>query len=91
MHFDLNANTLTVAFADGDVVSLDPSLLLPQRLEDVDWWRVAFNDHELVVPHAAGWFEIPWDVVRMQTDAAFDAHMTRSERASAPRAGSSAA
>jgi hypothetical protein len=75
--FDRRANRLTVVFADGDEAQLDPDVLLTPAIQDVEWWRVASNDHELVVPHADGWVEIPWDVVRAQTDAEFDAHMAR--------------
>jgi hypothetical protein len=89
--YDSRNGLLAVSFANGDAVQLDPAPLVPPTLEDVDWWRVASNDHELVVPHAQGWFEIPWDVVRMQTDAEFDAHMTRPGRANSEQVKSTAA
>lgn len=75
--FDQDTDILSVTFADGDVAEVNPRSLVPESLREVDWWRVAWNEGELVVPYADGWYEVPWDVVRMQTDSAFDAHMTR--------------
>src|SRR5437870_1174970 len=77
VRYDEDSELLTVSFADGDVVTLDPSQLVPSNLVDVDWWRVAANRYEVVVPHANGWFEIPWDVIRVNTDSDFDAHLRK--------------
>jgi Helix-turn-helix domain len=76
-HFDEETTILTVRFADGDEARLDPSPLVPSNLTDVDWWRVASNQIEIVVPHAAGWYEIPWDVVRRRTDPEYAAYWER--------------
>lgn len=72
--FDEDANELTVRFADGSIAVLDPAPLIPEDLTDVDWWRVASNRYELIVPHADGWFEIPWDVVRRASDTDYAAY-----------------
>jgi hypothetical protein len=72
--FDEDANELTVRFADGSVAVLDPAPLIPDDLTDVDWWRVASNRYEIIVPYTGGWFEIPWDVVRRATDADYAAY-----------------
>lgn len=78
--FDEETSILTVKFADGGIARLNPTSLVPANLDDVDWWRVGSNEHEIIVPHASGWFEIPWDVIRVRTDPEFDAHLTRMDR-----------
>jgi Helix-turn-helix domain len=75
--YDEEESILTVRFADGTVAAFDPTPLLPSDLSDVDWWRVASNEIEIIVPHADGWFEIPWDVVRRHTDPAYAAFWAR--------------
>jgi hypothetical protein len=69
--FDEDTNELSVRFADGSTAVMDPGRLLPRDLPDVDWWRVASNRIEIIVPSAGGWFEIPWDVVRRETDPVY--------------------
>lgn len=68
---------LTVSFADGATVTFNPEPLMPSSLVEIDWWRTASNEIEVIVPHQSGWFEIPWDVVRRHTDPEFAAHRER--------------
>lgn len=74
--FDDATGKLSVTFADGQVVDVNPLSLVPEQLREVDWWRVASSQYELIVPYADGWYEVPWDVIRMLADPAFDAHMS---------------
>lgn len=64
----------TVWFEDGAKVTLDLASLVPDDLLEIDWWRTASNSMEIVVPHDSGWFEIPWDVIRRETDPEFLAY-----------------
>lgn len=75
----MDDSELVVSFADGTSARLDPRPLLPRNAKDhdIDWWRVASNSMEVIVPIADQWFEIPWDVIRLQTDMEFDAHWER--------------
>src|SRR5687768_10465342 len=82
VRYDEGSALLTVGFADGEQVQLDPMPLLPRGTdpEDVDWWRVAANEVEVIFPIGDGWFEVPWDVIRLRTDPEFDAHWTQMSR-----------
>ena len=68
---------LTVEFADGTTVTFNPEALVPSNLAEIDWWRTASNEIEVIVPHQSGWFEIPWDVVRRHTDPEYVEHWER--------------
>jgi hypothetical protein len=72
--YDEETRLLTVEFADGTVVSLDPESIMPSPVNEPDWWRTASNSMEIIVPHDEGWTEIPWDVIRRATDPEFLAH-----------------
>lgn len=87
-HYDEDRNELKVCFSDGSCPTLDPTPLAPSDLEDLDWWFVAYNEHIILVPHAGGWFEIPWDVIRRETDPDYAAYWEALARDYAKRAGS---
>jgi hypothetical protein len=68
---------LTVWFENGDVVHLDPIPLVPTNMGAIDEWGIGANQYEVLIPTDHGWFEVPWDVIRLRTDPAFDAYMER--------------
>lgn len=74
VRYDEDRTRVTVTFADRSSVEFDPVPLVPSNLEEIDWWRVASNEIEMLVPHANGWFEIPWDVIRRHTDPDYAAY-----------------
>jgi hypothetical protein len=74
VRYDEDRALVNVTFADQSSVEFDPTPLVPSELEEIDWWRVASNPIEMLVPHANGWFEIPWDVIRRHTDPDYAAH-----------------
>jgi hypothetical protein len=78
---------LLVEFEDGSRVALDPRPLLPPQLRHPDWSRVVAQEYEIVVPTEDGPFEIPWDVIRVRTDPAYDSHWAEASRAAAERTG----
>jgi hypothetical protein len=69
-----DSSVATVWFEDGSEVSLDLGPYVPENLVEIDWWRTASNEIEIIAPHAGGWFEIPWEVIRRATDTEFAAH-----------------
>jgi hypothetical protein len=64
---------IVVAFADGSVARLSPSCFISPDQPEPDWHNLRAEDFHLVVPSPAGEIEIPWDVIRMHSDPAFDA------------------
>ena len=76
---DWDGTVLTVEFANGDRVQLDPKLLLPRsaKPEEVDWWRIESNAAEILIPIGETWLDVPWDVIRDITDPEFSAWWTR--------------
>jgi hypothetical protein len=80
VRFDQSTSKATVTFRDRSVVSIDPVQLLPDGIEDPEFWRIAANEIELVVPYKDGWIEIPWDVIRRETDADYAAHWAAASR-----------
>ena len=65
---DRKTDLVTVEFEDGTSVTFDVMPLLPEGLDDLDLWRIAANEMEIIVPYGEKWFEIPWDVIRRYTD-----------------------
>jgi hypothetical protein len=65
---------LVVGFADGAVVRVPPLNLLAADSPAPDWTRLTVEEFHLGGPSPAGDVEIPWDVIRVQTDPAFDAY-----------------
>lgn len=72
--FDENAGMLNVTFQDRTEVAVSLESILPAHISDVDYWRIGSNQIELIVPHEAGWLEVPWDVIRRATDPDYAAH-----------------
>lgn len=76
---------LVVGFADGTEVRVSPRCLIAPDAPTADWSNLSIEEFHLTVPSPAGEIEIPWDVIRVQTDPAFDAFWARlvTERAAA--------
>lgn len=74
VRYDEDRELLTVLFQDGSSEEFDPTTLVPTDLKEIDWFRTASNQWEVIVPHLDGWLEIPWDVIRLHTDREFAAH-----------------
>jgi len=64
---------VVVAFADGAEARLSPHCLVSAVGPAPDWPNLRAEDFHLVVPSQAGELEIPWDVIRVHSDAAYDA------------------
>jgi hypothetical protein len=64
---------LIVRFADGTEARLSPRCLLSPDVPNPDWTKLRAEEFHLVVPIPAGEIEIPWDVIRVHSDPAFDA------------------
>lgn len=64
---------VVVIFADGGEARVPPSRLVPDDRSRPDWPHLWAEDFHLVVPSPVGDLEIPWDVIRVQSDPAFDA------------------
>lgn len=65
---------LRVDFADGTTAVLLPTLLVPAGPVGADWSRVRAEEFHVVVPTPDGDMEVPWDVIRIHSDPAFDAY-----------------
>jgi hypothetical protein len=64
---------LVVVFADGSEARLSPKCLVLPHEPEPDWRNLSAEEFHLVVPSPAGEIEIPWDVIRVHSDPAFDA------------------
>ena len=62
-----------VVFAEGSEARLSPSCLVSPEEPEPDWPNLRAEDFHLVVPSPAGEIEIPWDVIRVHSDPAYDA------------------
>lgn len=71
-----DAGWLTVDFADGTSGRVDAGALARARGKRPAWERVTFTPHEIVVPTEADDDVIPWDVIRVLTDRAFDDYLS---------------
>lgn len=63
-----------VAFADGAEVRLPSRCLISPDEPEPDWPSLRAADFHLVVPSSAGEIEIPWDVIPVHSDPAYDAY-----------------
>lgn len=63
-----------VEFGDGARVRVAAGLLLGDGDSAPDWPRARAEEFHIVVPTATGDVEIPWDVIRVNTDPEFDAY-----------------
>ena len=68
-------NDLVVEFEDGARARVGVDALALPLFPEPDWRRLTFSQYEIVVPTVNGAFEIPWDRVRVLTDAAYAAHL----------------
>ena len=64
---------VVLIFADGSEVRLSPQLLVSPEKLDADWPHLRAEEFHLVVPSPTGEIEIPWDILRVHSDPAFDA------------------
>lgn len=64
---------IVVGFTDGGNARLSPHILVSPVQPDLDWPNLRAEDFHIVVPGAAGEVEIPWDVIRVHSDPAYDA------------------
>lgn len=83
-----DSGVLRVAFADGARVEVKVEDLLGDHPVAAAWDRLVFDEHEIVVPTADGDIEIPWDVIRVQTDPAFEQHLATKHAEQAKLVGS---
>jgi hypothetical protein len=65
---------LVVGFADGTEARLSVANLVRADGPVPDWSKVRAEQYHVTVPSSGGDIEIPWDVIRVQTDPAFDAY-----------------
>ncbi len=63
---------VVVNFADGAEARVSPRLLVSPDGPEPDWSNLRADEFHLVVPSSAGDLEIPWDVIRVHTDPAYD-------------------
>lgn len=80
------AGILTVGYGDGATVDVDVEVFR-ERPGVRDWDRVTHTEHEIVVPREEDDDEIPWDVIRLLTDPAFDQYWGEQAAAAARRSG----
>jgi hypothetical protein len=64
---------VVVVFADGSEARLSPDCLVPSGGPELDFPGLRAEDFHLVVSSPAGEIEIPWDVIRVHSDPAYDA------------------
>jgi hypothetical protein len=62
-----------VEFADGAKPRLSPRSLVAPGAPEPDWSRLRAAEFHLIVPAPDGELEIPWDVIRVNSDPAYDA------------------
>lgn len=65
---------VAVRFKNGDDARVAPDALVPEPSRRPDWANLRHEEYHLVVPAPGGEIEIPWDVIRLHTDPAFDAY-----------------
>lgn len=65
---------VVVEFADGTSARVSPRHLVSSDGPPPDWSHLRAADFHIVVPSPGGEIEIPWDVIRVQVDPAFDAY-----------------
>jgi hypothetical protein len=64
---------VVVVFADGSEARLPPRCLVSPDEPEPVWRDLRAEEFHLVVPSPAGEIEIPWDVIRVHSDPAYDA------------------
>lgn len=71
----LDRNMLVVSFENNDTIEISKDAIAPHgTFEKVDWGNLSFDDFEISVPASPSPIEIPWDKVRVLTDADFRNH-----------------
>ena len=69
------AGTLTVHFDDGSEVMVDADRILPPRVGEVDWGKLAVDPYEITIPATDGEVEVPWSTIRVLSDKDYSAHL----------------
>ena len=64
---------LVVHFVDGTEARVSPQCLVSPDGPLPDWSNLRVEEFHIVVPSPAGDIEIPWDVIRVHSDPAYDA------------------
>ena len=65
---------VVVSFADGAEARIAPRCLVSQDGPEPDWPKLRAEDFHIVAPSSTGELEIPWDVIRVHSDPAYDAY-----------------
>jgi hypothetical protein len=81
---------LLVWFEDGSCATLTAADVIPNRVHAVNLNGLPYEKHMVIAPTDGESLAIPWDVIRVLTDPAFDAHLGAVEerlRSRRPRAG----
>jgi transcriptional regulator with XRE-family HTH domain/Zn-dependent peptidase ImmA (M78 family) len=73
----INGEMLSVGFADGAVVKLAFTTLLPPQSVDIDKTSLSFSDYEICFNASPEDLVIPWDRIRVLTDADFAKEMVK--------------
>lgn len=69
---------LQLTFANGSAVEVSPEKVLPKSAEEVRWSDMRINEFGwLVIPTLRGEVELAGDVVRINTDDAYYAHLKK--------------
>jgi hypothetical protein len=63
---------IVVVFADGGEAQVSASRLVSEDGPEPDWTHLRAENFHLVVPSPVGDIEVPWDVIRVHSDPAFD-------------------
>lgn len=66
---------VVVEFEDGSVARVQTQFLVACEAPEPDWPNLRSDEFHLIVPSRAGDIEIPWDVVRVHSDPAYDAFL----------------
>jgi DNA-binding XRE family transcriptional regulator len=77
LSFNTKERQLTVAFANGDTVTIPCTQLLPPAITKVTWERarLAADGFSVAIPAEPRTLEVSWSVIRNLTDEDFARHM----------------
>lgn len=62
---------LTIGFQNGDLIEIAKQSILPSTAKDIKWEAMTFSNFDITVPTSTDDIIIPWDRVRVITDAEF--------------------
>lgn len=81
------SGVLTVDFEDGQQAHIHFSDLRLDSTTIPNWQGMTVGTYEIVIPTDEGDIEIPWDVIRVLTDPAFEQHLATQAAEQAQRIG----